>query len=218
MAAIRSAVPPGLEVRLFAGLLRTDYAGPLGAVIDDLENWDDLAGVDLLGWEQVPHRAVDRAGVVAAARREQDHQKSATQGSSTAPTACAKPSSSLASPRVQHGVRTIEDPAVWWRWPALAARDLRRLPHQQCSPECRALRLAEHPIKRLARGRRALHGEHEDDPLAVFANTVNDEYAMLAGGWASTRAGLAQVARNGWEVALVDDAQRRATQMQKSTV
>ncbi|MES1166611.1 MAG: adenosine deaminase, partial [Pseudomonadota bacterium] len=54
IAAIRAAVPPGLEVRIFAGMLRTDYAGPMRAVIDDLASWDELAGVDLHGFEQVP--------------------------------------------------------------------------------------------------------------------------------------------------------------------
>src|SRR3954463_6142159 len=53
IAAIRAAVPVGLEVRIFAGMLRTDYDGPMRAVIDDLQNWDDLAGVDLHGHESV---------------------------------------------------------------------------------------------------------------------------------------------------------------------
>jgi adenosine deaminase len=39
-----------------------------------------------------------------------------------------------------------------------------------------------------------------DDPLC-FANTLTDEYAALAGEGGFTRAELAQVARNGWEVA-----------------
>jgi adenosine deaminase len=54
IAAIRAAVPAGLEVRIFAGMLRTDYVGPLRATIDQLEKWDELAGVDLHGFEQVP--------------------------------------------------------------------------------------------------------------------------------------------------------------------
>ena len=56
LAALRAAVPPGLEVRFFAGMLRTDYAGPLQAVIDDLVNWDELAGVDLHGNEVCPEK------------------------------------------------------------------------------------------------------------------------------------------------------------------
>ena len=55
--AIRSAAPAGMEVRVFAGMLRTDYGGRLRAIIDDLENWDELAGVDLHGDEAVPTQA-----------------------------------------------------------------------------------------------------------------------------------------------------------------
>jgi adenosine deaminase len=38
--AILSAAPPGLEVRVFAGMLRTAYDGPLRSVIDTLHTWD----------------------------------------------------------------------------------------------------------------------------------------------------------------------------------
>src|ERR1700722_2735208 len=54
LAAIRAAVPAGLEVRIFAGMPRNAYGGPLQTVIDDLENWDGLAGVDLHGFEAIP--------------------------------------------------------------------------------------------------------------------------------------------------------------------
>src|SRR5476651_612418 len=37
IAAIRAAAPPGLEVRVFAGMLRSDYTGPLRRTIDNLE-------------------------------------------------------------------------------------------------------------------------------------------------------------------------------------
>jgi adenosine deaminase len=48
-----------------------------------------------------------------------------------------------------------------------------------------------------------------DDPLC-FANTVSDEYAALASEAGFTRAELSQLARNGWAVADVDAATRRA--------
>ncbi len=48
-----------------------------------------------------------------------------------------------------------------------------------------------------------------DDPLC-FANSVNDEYAALAGELQFTRAELAQVARNGWAVANVSAETRKA--------
>src|SRR3954467_542674 len=54
IAAIRAAVPAGLEVRIFAGMLRSDLLGTLRPIIDGLHTWTDLAGVDLHGYEQMP--------------------------------------------------------------------------------------------------------------------------------------------------------------------
>src|SRR3954467_15385823 len=53
IAAIRSAVPAGLEVRIFAGMLRTDITGELRTTIDQLHTWDELSGVDLHGHEDL---------------------------------------------------------------------------------------------------------------------------------------------------------------------
>jgi adenosine deaminase len=46
-----------------------------------------------------------------------------------------------------------------------------------------------------------------DDPFS-FGNTIEDEYAALSAGLQFTHAELAQVAKNGFEVALVDAATR----------
>jgi adenosine deaminase len=203
LAAIRSAVPPGLEVRLFAGMLRTDYAGPLRTVIDDLENWDDLAGVDLHGWEQVPTEpwtARVWARLRAAGKITKCHAGE-FDGAHRVREAIVQ----LGVTRVQHGVRAMEDPAV------VALARARDVTFDLCPISNVRLNVVSsmpgHPIKKLlAAGVRCTVST--DDPL-VFANTVNDEYAMLAGELGFTGAELAQVARNGWEVALVDDAQRR---------
>jgi adenosine deaminase len=204
LAAICGAVPPGLEVRVFAGMLRTDYAGPMSAVIDDLENWDDLAGVDLHGWEQVPTEpwtARVWSRLRAAGKITKCHA-----GEFDGAHRVREAIEQLGVTRVQHGVRAIEDPAV------VALARARDVTFDVCPISNVRLSvvpsMAEHPIKKLlAAGVRCTVST--DDPL-VFANTVNDEYTMLAGDLGFTRAELAQVARNGWEVALVDAAQRAA--------
>jgi adenosine deaminase len=204
LAAIRSAVPPGLEVRLFAGMLRTDHAGPLGAVIDDLENWDELAGVDLHGWEQVPTEpwtARVWSRLRAAGKITKCHA-----GEFDGARRVCEAIEQLGVTRVQHGVRAIEDPAV------VALARARSVTFDVCPISNVRLSvvpsMADHPIKKLlAAGVRCTVST--DDPL-IFANTLNDEYAMLAKELGFTRAELAQVARNGWEVAQVDDVQRRA--------
>lgn len=204
LAAIRSAVPRGLEVRLFAGMLRTDYTGPMRAVIDDLENWDDLAGVDLHGYEQVPTEpwtARIWTRLRAAGKITKCHA-----GEFDGAHRVREAIEQLGVTRVEHGLRAIEDPAV-----VVLARD-RGVTFDLCPISNVHLSvvpsMAEHPIKRLlAAGVRCTVST--DDPL-VFANNINDEYAALAADLGFTRTELAQVARNGWAVALVDEAQRRA--------
>jgi adenosine deaminase len=61
--------------------------------------------------------------------------------------------------------------------------------------------LPEHPLRRLMRaGVRCTVST--DDPLA-FANSLTDEYLALAEELAFSREELAQICRNGWEVASV---------------
>src|SRR5215207_4806297 len=54
IAAVRAAVPQGLEVRIFAGMLRSDIIGELRPTVDQLHMWEGLAGVDLHGHEVAP--------------------------------------------------------------------------------------------------------------------------------------------------------------------
>jgi adenosine deaminase len=66
--------------------------------------------------------------------------------------------------------------------------------------------LAEHPLRAFMQaGVRCTIST--DDPL-VFANTLNGEYAALATEAGFSRSELAQLARNGWEVADVPEAIR----------
>ena len=55
ISAIRSAVPRGLEVRIFMGMSRDSYSDYLGILLEDaVENWDGLHGIDLHGPENLP--------------------------------------------------------------------------------------------------------------------------------------------------------------------
>jgi len=204
IAAIRAAVPAGLEVRIFAGMLRTDYAGPMRATIDQLEKWDELAGVDLHGFEQVPTelwtakiwerlRGAGKVTKVHAGEFDGAHR-------------VREAITELGSTRIQHGVRAIEDERVV----ALAVE--RGVTFDVCPISnvklCVAPSLREHPLRKLMQaGVRCTIST--DDPL-VFANTLNDEYAALAAEADFTRGELAQVAKNGWAVASVASDVRAA--------
>ncbi len=203
VAAIRAAVPPGLEVRIFAGMLRTDYAGPMQAVIDDLENWDGLAGVDLHGQEALPTEPW--TAKVWARLRAAGKVTKAHAGEFDGPARVREAIEVLGVTRVQHGIRAIEDPAV-----VALARD-RDVTFDVCPISNLKLQvvpsLALHPLRQLMQaGVRCTIST--DDPL-VFANRVGDEYRALAEQGGFSRSELAQLARNGWQVADVPAAMRR---------
>jgi adenosine deaminase len=202
IAAIRAAVPAGLDVRIFAGMLRTDYTGPMKAVIDELENWDELAGVDLHGHEPVPTEPWT-AGVWSRLRSAGKITK-AHAGEFDGAHRVREAIERLGVTRVQHGVRAIEDSAV-----VTLAREL-GVTFDVCPISNVKLRvvpsLVEHPLRALMQaGVRCTIST--DDPL-VFANTLNGEYLALATEAGFTHSELASLARNGWEVADVPENMR----------
>lgn len=202
IAAIRAAVPVGLEVRIFVGMLRTDIVGELRPTIDQLHAWEGLAGVDLHGFEEMrtePETAAVWAKLRAAGKVTKCHA-----GEFGGPERVREAIELLGVTRVQHGVRAIEDSAVV----KLAAEwgvtfDVCPISNVRLKvvPSIR-----EHPIRKLMQaGVRCTVST--DDPLN-FANTVNDEYSALASELNFTRTELGQVARNGWEIADVSEEMR----------
>ncbi len=197
IAAIRAAVPPGLEVRIFAGMLRSNYAGPVRPLIDDLVNWDDLAGVDLHGFEQVPTE--DWSAPVWQRLSDAGKITKCHAGEFDGAHRVREAIEALGVSRVQHGVRAIEDPAV-----VQLAVD-RDVTFDVCPISNVKLQvypdLRSHPLRALtAAGVRCTISS--DDPLA-FGNQVSDDYFALATDADYTLTELAALARSGWEVAAV---------------
>ncbi len=204
LAALRAAVPPGLEVRFFAGMLRTDYVGRLQAVIDDLVHLDELAGVDLHGNEAIPTEAW--TAPVWARLRAAGKVTKVHAGEFDGAHRVREAIEQLGANRIQHGVRAGEDPTV------VALAVARGVTFDVCPLSNVKLgvvgSLAAHPLRAL------LHAGvrctiSTDDPL-VLGNTLNDEYAALATEAGFTRGELAQLAGNGWTVADVPAATRAA--------
>lgn len=203
VAAIRSAAPADLEVRVFAGMLRSDITGSLRATIDDLHTWEALAGIDLHGHETMPthpdtaaiwQRVRDAGKITKCHAGEFDGAERVREAIEV-----------LGVKRVQHGVRAIEDPNVV----KLAADQ--GVTFDVCPLSNVGLgvvpSLKEHPLRSLLRaGVRCTVST--DDPLC-FANSLTEEYEALASELTFTRTELAQVARNGWEVADVKPEMRR---------
>lgn len=203
LAAILSAAPAGLTVRVFTGMLRNAYQEPLRSTIDRLTEWDSLSGVDLHGVESVPiepwtakvWERVRKAGKVTKCHAGE------FSGAETVRMAIQE----LGVRRVQHGVRSIEDPEV-----VKLAADTGTT-FDVCPISNIGLgvypSLSVHPLRALMKAGINCTVS-TDDPLC-FANTVTDEYLELAREGGFTRAELAQVARNGWAVADVPAAEKR---------
>jgi adenosine deaminase len=202
LAAIRAAVPPGLEVRVFTGMFRSAYGGPLRETIDSLEDWEGLAGVDLHGVERMPTEPWS----VGVWKRIRDAGKvtKCHAGEFDGAHRVREAIEMLGVLRVQHGVRAAEDPEV-----VKLAAD-RGATFDVCPLSNIGLRvypdLKVHPLRRLMEAGINCTVS-TDDPLS-FANTVSDEYEALALQGGFTRADLARVAKNGWAVADVPRATR----------
>jgi adenosine deaminase len=204
IAAIRAAVPQGLEVRIFTGMLRSDIIGDLRPTIEQLHTWDGLAGIDLHGHEIMP--TPPETAAIWTRNRVAGKVTKCHAGEFDGPGRVREAIEVLGVRRIQHGVRAIEDPAVM----KLAADT--GTTFDMCPISNVGLRvvpaLKDHPIRRLMlAGIRCTVST--DDPLC-FANSITEEYESLAGELTFTRADLAQVARNGWEVADVSTEVRKA--------
>lgn len=202
IAAIRAAVPVGLEVRIFAGMLRSDIVGELRPTIDQLHTWEGLAGIDLHGHELMP--TPPETAAIWARAREAGKITKCHAGEFDGAARVREAIEVLGVRRIQHGVRAIEDPAVV----KLAADE--GVTFDMCPISNVALKVVpsmkDHPIRRLMlAGIRCTVST--DDPLC-FANSITEEYESLEKELTFTAAELAEVARNGWEVADVAETIR----------
>ncbi|MES2694168.1 MAG: adenosine deaminase [Verrucomicrobiota bacterium] len=204
VAAIRSAAPAELEVRVFAGMLRSDIGGDLRPTIDQLHTWEALAGVDLHGFEQQPTHP-DTAAIWEKLRGAGKITK-CHAGEFDGSARVREAIEVLGVTRVQHGIRAIEDPAVV----KLAVE--RGVTFDVCPISNVGLKvvgsLKEHPLRRLmVAGVRCTVST--DDPLC-FANSVSEEYEALARELTCSHEEVAKLVSNGWLVADVSDKTRKA--------
>ena len=200
--AIRSAAPPGLIVRVFAGMRRIDHTPELAPVINALHTWEHLAGIDLHGQEQWPLEPW--SAPVWRRMAEAGKLTKAHAGELAGANSVREVVEQLGVRRVEHGIRAVEDPAVV---ELLLANDVTCDTCPISNVMLAVVTSMEaHPLPRLLEaGVRCTVST--DDPFC-FGNTLTDEYVAMERDMQLSPAQLAQVARNGFEVALMDDASR----------
>ncbi len=201
VAAIRAAVPAGLEVRVFMGMLRDHYNEAMAPVLDDCVHWEDLDGIDLHGVEVLPIQSWTER--LWARARAAGLETKAHAGEFGGPENVREVMERLGVKRVQHGIRAIEDPEV-----VRMAID-QDATFDTCPISNVKLNVVptmrDHPVRALFD-----HGVRctvsTDDPLS-FGNRLVDEYEELY-RYHFNRGELAQLARNGFEVALMTEEQK----------
>jgi len=201
--AIRSAVPDGLEVRVFMGMTRDSYNETLAPVLEACMAWEGLAGLDLHGIETLPLE--DWTPRLWQKARDHGLETKAHAGEFGPAENVREAVRTLGVRRVQHGVRAREDEDVMRFLEEHSDVTLEVCPISNIKLAVMES-LQEHPIRTFFdRGIRCTVST--DDPFS-FGNRVEDEYAALNAGAGFTRDELKRIARNGFEVALVDDATR----------
>ncbi len=193
--AIHAAKPAGLELRLYLGMFRNHYAGPLARVIDEAITWDEIAGVDLHGFESPefqPWSAEIWSRVRTLGKTTKAHAGEFSPASDV-----RRAVEFLGTRRIQHGLGALHDSATL---ALLRERDvtLDMTPISNVKL-CAVSSMREHPIQRfLDAGIRCTVST--DDPM-LFGNQLNDDYFALATETGLNRATLIQIARNGFEIA-----------------
>ncbi len=193
--AIHAARPPELELRLFLGMFRDHYVEPFAPVVEQAITWDEIAGLDLHGFEN-PDFQPWSVDLWARARANGKITK-AHAGEFSPAHDVRKAVLDLGVRRVQHGLSAAHDPATMdlLREHGVTL-DLTPISNVklQAVPSMR-----EHPIRQFIDAGIPCTIS-TDDPM-LFGNSLNEEYAALAMDTGLSRAELIQLAKNGFAVA-----------------
>ncbi len=203
LAAIRSAVPVELEVRIFLGIHHNGCTPRMEPVLADALTWAGLAGIDLHGTESFPLEPW--TGPYWAAARKAGMFTKAHAGELMGADFVRRVLDELQPDRIEHGIRAVEDPAV------LAEIKRRGLALDVCPISNHKLvpgiSLENHPIGELLDAGVKVTVS-TDDPLS-FGNTLAHEYLGLVQRRGLSRPQIVQLMRNGFEVALLSDQQKK---------
>lgn len=204
LAAIRAAVPAGLEVRVFFGIHHNGAGPKMLPVLEQALGWRDLAGIDLHGTESFPIEPW--TAPYWAAARQAGKKTKAHAGEFMGAPFVRRILDELQPDRIEHGVRAAEDPALLAEIRRRGvALDVCPISNHKLMP---GVTLESHPIRAMFDAGVTVTVS-TDDPIS-FGNTITDEYVALAERCGFSRTELAHLARNGWHVADVTATTRAA--------
>ncbi|WP_309381567.1 adenosine deaminase family protein [Cerasicoccus frondis] len=202
--AIKEAVPSELEVRIFMGIHHSGCGPKMRPIIEDSLTWDGFAGIDLHGPEDLPLEPW--TAEIWAAARVADKYTKAHAGEFLGPDFVRRVLVELGAERIQHGIRSAEDPLLLDQLKANGvALDICPISNHKLSP---GVTLENHPIRELFDAGVKVTVS-TDDPIS-FGNDLLDDYEALYFRRGFSREELVQLVRNGLEVALVDETTRQA--------
>jgi adenine deaminase len=198
--AIRSAAPPGLEVRVFLGISRNAYSPFLGPVLEDaVESWDNLAGIDLHGLETIPMG--DWTPNLWSKAASNGRTLKAHAGEFGPASNVREAIEKLNVRRIQHGARAIEDDSVVALLKEVDAT-LDLCPISNLKLQVFSA-MKDHPARLFFD--QGIRCTLSTDDTFSFGNSLTDEYEVLAEHLHFTAAELSQIAKNGFDVADIED-------------
>jgi adenine deaminase len=199
---LKAQAPADLDVRIYCGFRRNAYAGRMAKIIDAAAVSDEVAGLDLHGFETFalePWTAEVWARSRAAGKRNKAHA-----GEFAGAASVRQVVDTLGIDRVQHGVRAVEDPALVER---LAGEgtvlDLCPISNLRLKV---APSIAQHQLRALLdAGVRCT--VNSDDPI-LFGNYITDDLVALVEEAGFTFTEIIALLKVGWEEASVDASTR----------
>lgn len=194
--AIKAAAPEGLEVRVFMGIHHDGYTERSRHFIDACFDWPELDGIDLHGTETTPLEPWSRD--IWARARASGKATKAHAGEFAGPEFVEQVLEELEVRRIQHGVRSVESPALVKRLRDMkAVLDICPISNVKLGV---VERMCEHPIRELMEAG-VCCTVSTDDPVS-FGNTLMEEYTALHQELGLSFAQLGQLAANGFKTAL----------------
>jgi len=190
--AIKAATPEGLTVRLFMGIHHDGYTERSARFIEECLHWEALDGLDLHGTETTPLEPWT-AGLWKRAR-DAGKQTKAHAGEFAGPEFVWRVVDELGVTRIQHGVRSVEDPRLVRHLVNVGAvLDLCPISNVKLNV---VDRMHNHPIRDLYNAG-IICTLSTDDPVS-FGNTLTEEYVAMHDDLGFTFAELGEIAANGF--------------------